>query len=345
MKEANKVKLGAFIFITVTLIVLCFFAVGIGKAFQPKMAAMTVINSSVEGLTVGSPVKYMGVQIGRVTRISMRDTDGYVDAYFDIFTSVMDVVSEEHAISQSSPENFDKSFSMRNMCCFLNASGIMGGSFIELSNDRKNLSLPDLKVKPPLGVFYIPSRNSHVTNLIQNIGDTLEQLTQIKMVELSQDLRKTLDAVNKAIDNPELGQIITRFNRVSSDLEACSTNLKMALTEERVKKLLNTIDYLEKGSRNFSEAMPKERIEKITKDFTETANELKKFLKNADITREDISGDAVEVKQNLLITMNKLNKTLEEITAFINSLDNDPSQLIRGKQEKPIFKQKPLEIK
>ena len=72
MEKANKIKLGAFILVSGFLLISGFLAVGILRIFEPKVHAITVLNTSVEGLSAGSPVKYLGLPVGRVTRIAMR---------------------------------------------------------------------------------------------------------------------------------------------------------------------------------------------------------------------------------------------------------------------------------
>ena len=81
MNKANKVKLGAFVLLSVILLVVGFIATGVTKMFSPKVHAMTVINTSVEGLSAGSPVKYLGLPVGTIKRIAMREDDGYIATF------------------------------------------------------------------------------------------------------------------------------------------------------------------------------------------------------------------------------------------------------------------------
>ena len=74
MNEANKFKLGAFLLIAITLLIVGFLSAGIMQIFAPKYRAMTVLNTSVEGLAVGSPVKYLGMPVGKITAMAMRES-------------------------------------------------------------------------------------------------------------------------------------------------------------------------------------------------------------------------------------------------------------------------------
>ena len=90
MNEANRLKLGGFLLISIALLVIGFISVGVGKLFEPRYRAMTVLNTSVEGLAVGSPVKYLGLPVGKITAMTMRQKDGYIAVYFDIFPSAVE---------------------------------------------------------------------------------------------------------------------------------------------------------------------------------------------------------------------------------------------------------------
>ena len=88
MNEANKVKLGAFLLISITLLITAFLAAGISQIFSPKFHAVTILNTSVEGLAVGSPVKYLGMPIGKITRIDNAPGDISLFAEIEPFADV-----------------------------------------------------------------------------------------------------------------------------------------------------------------------------------------------------------------------------------------------------------------
>ena len=50
MERANKIKLGAFVLLSGALLIGGVLAVGITRVFEPKVRAVTVVNTSVEGL-------------------------------------------------------------------------------------------------------------------------------------------------------------------------------------------------------------------------------------------------------------------------------------------------------
>jgi hypothetical protein len=68
-QKANYFRLGIFIIAASAILVAIILALGAGTAFKRTVTIETYFDESVQGLDVGSAVKYRGVQIGRVTRI------------------------------------------------------------------------------------------------------------------------------------------------------------------------------------------------------------------------------------------------------------------------------------
>ena len=336
MNGANKITLGAFVIISVTLLIGSFLALGVSKFFETRYRAMTVFDSSVEGLMVGAPVKYMGVSIGRVTRIALRDTDGYIDIYFDIFPSAMDTVYRGEPTT-SKPANFLEVVQQKPLSCFLNASGIMSSAHLELSMAPGAPALPDLDFRAPRGVIYIPSRPSHVTNVIQNISIMLDELTKVDLVKLTDKLNSTLDNANEVLTNKELRDIILRLDRVSQDVESCAKNLQLAFEEENVRKIINAINYLEESLGKFHDAFPRERVDSLASSLNEFMTQSASFVENTDKSRGEVVEDIREMKYRIFQSLTRFDNAVRALLQFMNSLEDNPNQFIRGRQQPVIF--------
>ena len=67
--KANYFKLGLFVIGAIVAGVILLIVIGSGRWFQPKLTIETYFNESVQGLDIGSKLKYRGVAIGEVTKI------------------------------------------------------------------------------------------------------------------------------------------------------------------------------------------------------------------------------------------------------------------------------------
>ncbi len=67
--KANYFKLGLFVIGAIVAGAIVLVVIGSGRWFQPKLTIETYFNESVQGLDLGSKLKYRGVAIGEVTKI------------------------------------------------------------------------------------------------------------------------------------------------------------------------------------------------------------------------------------------------------------------------------------
>src|SRR5678816_4633264 len=68
-QKANYFKLGLFVIGAVAAGVAVLLIIGTGRWLKPRTAMETYFNESVQGLDIGSKMKYRGVVIGEVTAI------------------------------------------------------------------------------------------------------------------------------------------------------------------------------------------------------------------------------------------------------------------------------------
>ena len=70
-KKTSKTAIGAFVIGAIALTVMSVIVFGSGKLFSETIPVVFYFEGSVQGLSVGSPIKCKGVQIGEVTEIKM----------------------------------------------------------------------------------------------------------------------------------------------------------------------------------------------------------------------------------------------------------------------------------
>ncbi len=341
MRSANKITLGAFVVVSMVLIIGGFLLVGVAQFFTPHFEGMTVVNTSVEGLTPGSPVKYMGMPVGRISRIAMRNTDGYIDIYFDLYGSGVDYINSGTPTSSSPGELLDV-LQKEKLSCMLNASGLMGGTYLELVGFGNpvdgELALPNLLVRPDGNCIYIPSRASHVSNAIQNIGKTLDVLSRIDFLALQEKINVSLEKVNDLLDENDLGKINARLDRLLANLEETSAALKDAVTPGNIKSFVSAVSYLEESLRDWRTALPGDRLQRWSDNMTDLLDETRDLAVDARglIARgaeslESLSENAVAIRNRLGASLTRLDNSLRELMRMISHLEDDPAQLIRGR--------------
>src|SRR6516225_7386889 len=71
-QKANPTLIGAFVFGAIVIAIGALLYFGSANLFAKKQAFVTYFQQSVNGLGVGSNVKYKGVPVGKVTRIQLQ---------------------------------------------------------------------------------------------------------------------------------------------------------------------------------------------------------------------------------------------------------------------------------
>ena len=79
-KQANKTVIGLFVIGAIVLLVAALVIFGGGKFFKKTNRYVAFFEGSVKGLTVGAPVMFRGVRIGKVD-----DFQVYYDAKEEVF--------------------------------------------------------------------------------------------------------------------------------------------------------------------------------------------------------------------------------------------------------------------
>ncbi len=334
MNKANKVKLGAFVLISVILLISAFIAAGVTKIFAPKVHAMTVLNTSVEGLAAGSQVKYLGLPVGVVTRVAMRENDGNIAVYFDLSPSAMDGMEAKKFISSAS--NLAEVLKKHNPSCFVNAAGLMGGAYLELTLGGEELpALPHLQDVPD-DVLYIQSRPSHIGNAIQNVSRVIDELSKVNLVRLSDKLNLTLENINSVFGRTDLSETLTQFNRISRELENSSKNLRIALSDENIARVNRSLDNIEISSENLRKISDQKELGLLVKNLNEFLTESRTALADARVAGGKLSTEAMETRRRFEESLTRLDNVSRRLTGYLAKIEEDPNQLVRGKQTPPL---------
>ena len=337
MNEANKVKLGAFILISIILLITAFISAGALRIFSPRIHAVTEVFTSVEGLNVGAPVKYLGMPVGKVTDMHMRGSDGMIIISFDIFGEAFkddfDPKSSDGIFEQHDLENM---LNKNMLSCFVNASGLMGGSHLELvrgpgiapaiANGIKN------KKNLPPDVCFIPSNPSHIGNAIQNVSRMLEEMKSIDWNGFATKINDSLDNINTLLNKKELDNALKRFERIVSSLERTTGRLEATITKENMDKINTALSNLDKSTKSLLKFTADKKI-------TETLDNLNSFLHAGkgliDKTEKNSGKVHSELKtfiNNLETSVIRLENRLTGISFMLQDFSKDPGQIIHGKQ-------------
>ena len=176
--KANYFKLGLFVIGAIVAGAVVLVVIGSGRWFQPKLTIETYFNESVQGLDIGSKLKYRGVVIGEVKSIGftynwyqpdkpMVQRARYVLVEAQIQPKLLGGRAGAGDLTEQKSANLEieKGLRMR-----LAPQGITGTSYLEI--DYVDPAPPVLAIDWVPGNIYIPSAPSTVTALINSASAT-----------------------------------------------------------------------------------------------------------------------------------------------------------------------------
>ncbi|HLY36403.1 MAG TPA: MlaD family protein [Candidatus Binatia bacterium] len=283
----NHWKLGLFVLVSVGVMLGSLFWLGARRLRRDSFPAISYFDESVQGLDVGSPVKFRGVTVGTVSDITIGPDHRHVQVTADMYVDALVRLGlREHAPRKG------EEFIAPNWRVQLASAGITGVRFIQTDFfDPERYPLPQLPFEPPWN--YVPSVPSTLKNVEESAVELLNRLPILadRAKDTLADVRKTLGTVDRFAN--ELTAEDGSFNLALGQLRTAATRLDKALDDAQVGR--------------------------TTSAFRDTASSLGQAAASVGDSRAELQASLVALRE-----------ALESVRALADSLERDPSVLLRG---------------
>ena len=237
-REINYFRIGTFVIIGITFLVIAILILGSGMIFKRTIYIETYFNDTIQGLSTGSPVKYRGMDIGHVKKISFvnhiynKNKNKKMNNTYQQYIYV-EMAITSHFLTSTGQKNIQLVINQdiaKGLRAKLALQGLTGTAYIEIDflNPKNNKTLA-IDWKPQH--YYIPSATSTLTQFSDNVQYILDELRNVKFAKLFnniQQLAHSSDNVMKHADKI-LGENSEKITETMSNMEKASENLK-ALT-------------------------------------------------------------------------------------------------------------------
>lgn len=304
--RTQNMRLGLFVVIGFALLLATLFFLGLSNLFVAKTKLVTSFTESVQGLSVGSAVKYRGVPIGTVSGVSLLVADRIVKVEMEI--ELKNIIAKGHGdfLKQRFKKFLEREIP-KGLRCRLEYAGITGMKYI----DFDYFVPPDTPFDaPPKEIFdgnekeiFMPSVGSTFKDLTGALSVALERLSKIKFEEISGELERSLQNISNLLADPAIRSTLNRINEAAENLEESTASINRVLDERKLLELVNGLE-----------------------------NTMKSLNSFADNTSREVEGmDLPETTAGLRATLIQLNQTLESIKMLTDYLSTDPQAVIRGK--------------
>jgi paraquat-inducible protein B len=352
-KEANKTVIGLFVVGAIVLLVVALVVFGGGKFFKKTNRYVAFFEGSVKGLSVGAPVMFRGVRIGKVD-----DFQVYYDAKEDVFkipvqltlfTEKIHGVGMEKEFSEAESLEMWQQMLKDGFRAELQMQSLVTGQVgIQLDfHPGKPLKLYGLEE------FNLPPDFKEIPTIqsgFQQLAKTIEQIPLDKIVK---DVRQAVKGINKLVNSPEIAQSLLYFKQTTKEARDLLRHI-----DEKVDPLFAQVDRTLKDSQGLIRKVDRQidplaasltrtsddarklvnnvnsRIEPIQADWSATTKDLRAALKAAEEALEsadDMIDENSEFRFQVDTFLNEITLMARSLRAFADYLERNPDALLRGK--------------
>lgn len=354
-KQANKTVVGLFVVGAIVLLVIALIIFGSGKFFREANRYVAFFEGSVKGLSVGAPVMFRGVDIGKVD-----DFQVYYDVKdkkFKIPVLITLYPDKVHGVGIDIEEDWTEAQNKALWQDMLKAgfraelqmqSFVTGQLVVQLDfHPNAPLKLYGFEeFDLPEGVKEIPTVQSGLQQLTKTID-------QIPLGQIVEDVSAAIKGINKLINSPETAKTLhyvkqaTKdardiLRRINEKVDPLFAQMDQTLKDSQalLKNANQEVDPLAASLTQTSDDARKlvnninSRIEPVQADWAETTKELRTALSAAEGALESIDGmmdENSEFRYQLDGFLTEITLMARSLRAFADYLERNPDALLRGK--------------
>ena len=228
--KANYFKIGIFVISAAIIAIIAIVALGVGTFFQKKLFVETYMPGSVQGLDVGSPFKFRGVNMGNVEEISFvnevykfdPDSKEYLTYGHYVFVKIG--IEAKQDLKEKEQRQFLEKMIEKGLRIRLASQGITGVAYLEA--DYVDFErFPPMEIKWEPKTYYVPSVPSTISQLTVSVDKILNKLEQINVEGITVGVENTLKEVEKTLEDMNMKKISKQAESLLA--EARETNKKI----------------------------------------------------------------------------------------------------------------------
>jgi phospholipid/cholesterol/gamma-HCH transport system substrate-binding protein len=256
------------------------------------------MQESVSGLNLNAPVKYRGVEVGQVRKISLNKSN-------------LEHVRIELAIERGIPIKQDT-------IATLKSQGLTGIAFIELSGGgngsalleaTKDETYPVIKTSPSL----MGRLDTSMTGLLTSLNKTTENVNAI----LDDENRKK---IKQALANIEVMTSTLVAHKTELDKTLSNTSQTMESVAQISTQLPQLIERIGKTT---------ETVNKMAAEASRASTSLRKTLDDVGPDAKRFANDGLPELERMMVSMRELLGSMQRVTELV---EQNPGVLLRGKE-------------
>ncbi len=317
-KRISPTAIGVFVVGSFALAIAAVIVIGSGNLFKRPVHFVCLFPGNVNGLRLGAPVKFRGVQIGTVEQIKLalapgegKLRPGINDLELPVIIGIdRDLLVQQGATGASlSPAGFESLIS-RGLSAQLESESLLTGLlYVDLDlrpNAQTSLSL----VRGSGGMREIPTVPTTMEAFQQEAIEAIAKLDKLDLNGLVNSITQAANSIKEVAGDPAIRRTLESLPQTVANLDKALTSIRTA-TDNLNQKINPAVASFVKSSEEANATM---------KDTRATLGQLQATL-------DSDSPLAV----NINTALEELADTTRSVGELTNYLQRNPGSLVRGK--------------
>ncbi|MDG2305791.1 MAG: MlaD family protein [Candidatus Binatia bacterium] len=303
MKKASPTLIGVFVLGAIALALGGVIIFGSGKFFEKRTRIIMYFEGSVNGLSVGSPLKFKGVPIGSVAEIRlMVDQEENIVA-IPVVAEIDDgkVATDLGTSLHLNDQNINELVQAGLRATLESQSLVTGLLFVGLDivPDSGAATLHIQSQYPQ-----IPTLPSTFEQFSATLTEVLKQVRQVDFKKLGDGITQTVDGLNKIVNSPEIADTIEELDQT------------LVAMRQAIEEINNAVGPV---TQNFEDA---------TKEATKVFDTLRQTIETAQALIQPDAPLAYELEQ----TIKDVGGAARALKQLADLVDEQPTVLLYGKE-------------
>ena len=317
MNSISYFKIGLFVIIATILVMIGVVVLGVGSLLQTKTIVETYIDESVQGLDVGSAVKFRGVSVGKVERITLTSLEYPTRRRYVLVRAGLTSNVFQDAVADAGGPGFQTEIA-KGLRVRLAAQGLTGTAYIEADylDPARN---PPLEIDWQPSYPYVPSAQSRITQLSESLDRILQNIEEINLQKLTQGIEKSLSTITKVAEGANVERIGQQTNLLLTEVRETNRQLKDLVGGADLKNAVKDVAAAAGTARQILERADKP-LTQLVSELPKASETLNRLLKQLD----SVAAGLPETNAQLQQTLRRLNRLIvsqqEEIQSTMENL-------------------------
>lgn len=303
MNKLSYFKVGLFVIAASVIVIIGVILLGVGSVFKKNTLVETYIDESVQGLDVGSAVKFRGVPIGNVEKISLTSVEYHTrKRYVLVRVGIVPTMLE---IPFADPDQSGFKLEVERGLRFrLAAQGLTGVAYIEAdyADPQRN---PPLEIDWQPRYPYVPSTLSRITQLSESVENILRSIEAVDLGRLVDGIEKSLSTITKVAEGANLDKLGREANAFLADIRGTNRQLKEIIGSAELKSALQDGAGAAKRAREIIDNAEKP-LKQLMADLPQASEGLTRLVKRLDSVANDLPETSAQLRQ----TIQRMNRLL-----------------------------------